>query len=93
MNTDAIKVAAIRAVEKVQGAPDEPKWPEGFTTELLYEMYNEGLIDWLEGELGHYRGSTRRVPTDVTTMREYRKGRNAKEFLKQYSERNGGTNQ
>ena len=91
MDTDAIRVAAIKAVEKVQGAPGKPEWPVEFTTELLYEMRNQGLIDWLEVEYKHFSGSAS-LPTDITTMRQYCLGRNAREFLKQYSERNGGTN-
>lgn len=74
MNTDAIKVATIRAVKKVQGEPGEPKWPTGFTAELLYQMRNEELIDWIEAESKRYSG-TASLPTAFIKMRQYKLGR------------------
>lgn len=78
--TDALKAAAINAVKKVIGAPGEPQWPEGFTEELKDEMWRQGLIDWLEIEFEH-RGGNSSLPPNKTIQREYRLGRNAKEFM------------
>ena len=77
-----LKVAAINAVKTVAGAPGEPQWPEGFTEELKDEMRRQGLIEWLEIEFEH-RGGLSSLPTGKTIQREYKLGRNAKEFLKQ----------
>lgn len=88
MNIDAMKVAAIKAVEKVQGAPGEPKWPAGFSVEILYEMRDEELIDWRDAEYNRYSGASSFL-TAIIAIREYKLGRNARKFLRQYSEQNG----
>lgn len=78
--TDALKLAAIKAVKKGVGAPGEPNCPEGFTEEMKNEMRRQDLIEWLEIEFEHCGGNSI-LPQGKTIQREYRLGRNAKESM------------
>lgn len=81
MDTVAIKVATLKAVQKCKPL-EQPVWPNGCTKEIIQELLDDELLEWKSHEQT-VRGGWSTMPLAVVgSMGQFRVTAKGKQFIR-----------